>query len=202
MTIQYDGRTDLTDGGRRSADYAAADRAYQEKIGNPDWERPQHYTWHHQNVGPNGRGQMVLVETRVHKAAKYYGPYSLYRDIRLAQASGSKSKLRELLPRLRTFKNIRVITGAGGVIMLLISTPRAAYAGYREDGVGGAIREGSRDIAQADLVEDVLAFPANQAHGLLMNDGKSDEYFELRMPYKHGIKNDGRKDGDIIFGSR
>jgi hypothetical protein len=44
------------------ADFEPADDAYRDLIGNPKWERPGGYTWHH---GPDG-ATMELVPTKLH----------------------------------------------------------------------------------------------------------------------------------------
>lgn len=134
---------------------------------------------------------MILVRTDVHKAAKHYGPFSLYRDILEARASGSRASLNRLLPKLKSFKNIKVIAGAGGSIIFLITVPTAAYGGYQRDGLYGAAHDGSREAFCADLVEGVVVFPGEQAAGLLMLNDVGVEYRQMRAPYKHGIKNDG-----------
>ncbi|MEL7264678.1 MAG: RHS repeat-associated core domain-containing protein, partial [Planctomycetota bacterium] len=199
VTIRMTKSLDSPDSTRRNRDYTAADDAYRAKHKCPDWKRPTGWTWHHQSLHANGKAQMILIPEKIHSASSHYGPYSLYRDILLARRSGSRAQLRTLLERVKSFKNIRVLAGLGGVIMFAFTAPPKVYAGYQQNGAAGAFRAGCREMVDADTVEDVVVFPANQAAGLLMVE-KSGEYRQMRQPYKHGIKNDGLLGTPTIFG--
>jgi hypothetical protein len=63
---------DTVTGGR--ADYAAADRAMRQKVGDPNWKRPSAYSWNH--AGGPGSRTMELVERDVRGAVAHQGAAS------------------------------------------------------------------------------------------------------------------------------
>ena len=61
--------------GRRGKDDLAADARFGEKIGDPDFEAPDGFTWHHSEQ----IGRMLLVPTGLHDAFKHTGAIPWYR---------------------------------------------------------------------------------------------------------------------------
>lgn len=48
--------------GNHSTDFTSADKAMREKLGNPNWRRPDDYTWHHKEDGVT----MQLIPKNIH----------------------------------------------------------------------------------------------------------------------------------------
>jgi hypothetical protein len=61
-------------GERRLDDMLARER-YRELIGDPTWEKPRNYTWHH----VESVGHMILVPRSIHEAFKHTGAVPWYR---------------------------------------------------------------------------------------------------------------------------
>lgn len=65
----------LVGGKRREPDFDAARDAYREKIGDPRWDEPSGYTWHHHEQ----IGRMLLVRREIHEAFRHTGAIPLFR---------------------------------------------------------------------------------------------------------------------------
>ena len=66
--------------GNHSTDFTKADQAVRDRLGDPDWRRPEGYTWHHKENGTT----MELVPQDIHSTAKggyatHSGGASLYK---------------------------------------------------------------------------------------------------------------------------
>ncbi|HEX4147172.1 MAG TPA: HNH endonuclease [Pirellulales bacterium] len=69
-----------------NADNLAADAAMREKLGDPDWKRPEGYVWNHAG-GPESK-TMELVDEGVHGAIAHKGPAAVPRAIRRIARTG------------------------------------------------------------------------------------------------------------------
>ena len=70
------GQVDINMTGKRSTDFANADRAFREQMGDPTWKRPtgpDGLTWHHVENGKT----MQLVPTSVHSQFQHTGGVSV-----------------------------------------------------------------------------------------------------------------------------
>ena len=163
VLITLDNRQNLTDGGRRKADYAAADKEFQRISGIDDWKRTPEYTWHHQTIDPKtGSGQMILVDTKVHSVADHWGPYSLYRDILEAAQAGEKKTLQNLVERAKKLKLLKLTKVAGGVSLVL--SAGSAYAGFQKDGTAGAVEAIGKDVSMQEEIGWVIMLPNNMVY--------------------------------------
>jgi RHS repeat-associated protein len=163
VLITLDNRQNLTDGGRRKADYAAADKEFQRISGIDDWERTPGYTWHHQTIDPKtGSGQMILVDTKVHDVANHWGPYSLYQNILEAAQAGDKKTFQTLVERAKKLKLLRLTKVAGGVSLVL--SAGSAYAGFQKDGTAGAVEAIGKDVSMQEEIGWVIMLPNNMVY--------------------------------------
>ncbi|KZK95309.1 MULTISPECIES: HNH endonuclease [unclassified Pseudovibrio] len=60
------GDVDIAMTGKNSKDFPAADKAMQEKLGDPTWRKPKGYTWHHKEDGVT----MQLVPEHIHATGR------------------------------------------------------------------------------------------------------------------------------------
>ncbi|MFO0085622.1 MAG: RHS repeat-associated core domain-containing protein [Pirellula sp.] len=163
VLITLDNRQNLTDGGRRKADYAAADKEFKRVSGNKKWERTPGYTWHHQTIDPKtGSGQMILVDTKVHDVADHWGPYSLYQNILEAAQAGDKKTFQTLVERAKKLNLLRLTKVAGGVSLVL--SAGSAYAGFQKDGTAGAVEAIGKDVSMQEEIGWVIMLPNNMVY--------------------------------------
>jgi len=180
-----------SDATRRRKDFERADSVF--KGACDDWKRKgSDYTWHHLSVDSQGRGRLMLVETRIHRAASHAGAFSVWKKIQNAAASGDTKLLKELRDLAKHSRYLKVIPGAGAV--LFVFSANQAYGAYKQDGAAGAVRYVGRDMACADIVEGAVMVPVNNVGEIFMLDDQGDRYRRLRAPFKHGIKNGGADD--------
>ena len=166
VAIDLDSDLSRTDDARRKADYAAADKKMREKLKNPNWERPDGYTWHHQWVDGKGRGQMVLVKTSVHQAASHRGAFSMWtavlkaREAQAAGEAGAVKALREAHARRRSLGYLGKAARVGMPAVTVFCVFSSAKKGWAADGAYGAGLEVARDAVMADEVEYLFTLPA------------------------------------------
>ncbi|NLW47281.1 MAG: hypothetical protein GXY86_08095 [Firmicutes bacterium] len=60
----------------KKADFSAADKAYREKIGDPDWKKPADMTWHHNEDGKT----MQLIPREINREFSHTGGASIVRN--------------------------------------------------------------------------------------------------------------------------
>ena len=60
------------------ADFSKADQAYRQQIGDPNWQRPKDYTWHHHQDGRT----MQLVPAKINAEFSHTGGASIARGMR------------------------------------------------------------------------------------------------------------------------
>jgi RHS repeat-associated protein len=93
VEVEMDTRSTVSQGGRRVADMARADKEMKKRYGN-EWTRPTGYTWHHKKL--NGtKCEMQLVKTRTHGRASHTGPRAILDGmLRLPSRSANPRKTR------------------------------------------------------------------------------------------------------------
>ena len=143
----------------------------------PKWTQPDKWTWHHQSINPvTGRGQMVLVPTKIHQAATHDGAYALYKSWLIANEAGNGSALKSISTKIGRLGVIGKLAKGVAAPLALISAVNIAQQGYAQNGILGAGDALIRDMMWADEIGSVYGTAAHAGSNAL------GDYFHVGEP--------------------